>query len=180
MFKRSTTNVALSAAGEGLVGYARRILMLGDEAVQRLKQHRMEGRVRLGVMDDYGALILPPILKSFSNLYPGIELQMETGLTSGMVGRLGRAYDIVIAMHEAGEQTGEFLGASRLSGPARPRSTQRISIRFRSRFIRQDVCSESGPWMPSIVLGASGGLLSSVTASPRWRRSPIRAWPSRS
>ena len=30
LFKRSTTNVALSAAGEGLVGYARRILMLGD------------------------------------------------------------------------------------------------------------------------------------------------------
>jgi DNA-binding transcriptional LysR family regulator len=120
LFKRSTTNVALSAAGEGLVGYARRILMLGDEAVQRLKQHRMEGRVRLGVMDDYGALILPPILKSFSNLYPGIELQMETGLTSGMVGRLGRAYDIVIAMHEAGEQTGEFLRREQAvwAGPA--------------------------------------------------------------
>jgi DNA-binding transcriptional LysR family regulator len=120
LFKRSTTNVALSAAGEGLVGYARRILMLGDEAVQRLKQHRMEGRVRLGVMDDYGALILPPILKSFSNLYPAIELQMETGLTSGMVRRLGRAYDIVIAMHEAGEQTGEFLRREQAvwAGPA--------------------------------------------------------------
>src|ERR1700747_1893495 len=70
LFKRSTSNVALSTAGEGLVGYARRILMLADEAVQRLRQHRIEGRVRLGVMDDYGALILPPILKSFSNTYP--------------------------------------------------------------------------------------------------------------
>lgn len=120
LFKRSTTNVALSATGEGLVGYARRILMLGDEAVQRLKQHRIEGRVRLGVMDDYGALILPPILKSFSNMYPGIELQMETGLTSGMVGRLGRTYDIVIAMHEAGERTGELLRREQAvwAGPA--------------------------------------------------------------
>jgi Bacterial regulatory helix-turn-helix protein, lysR family/LysR substrate binding domain len=180
LFKRSTTNVALSAAGEGLVGYARRILMLGDEAVQRLKQHRMEGRVRLGVMDDYGALILPPILKSFSNLYPGIELQMETGLTSGMVGRLGRATTSSLLCTKLASKRGSSCGASRLSGPARPQSTQRISIRFRSRFIRQDVCSESGPWMPSIVQGATGGLLSSVTASPRWRRSPIRAWPSRS
>jgi DNA-binding transcriptional LysR family regulator len=109
LFKRSTSTVALSSAGEGLVGYARRILMLGDEAVQRLRQHRVEGRVRLGVMDDYGAIILPPILKNFSNAYPDIELQMETGLTSGMVGRLGRTYDIVIAMHEAGERSGEFL-----------------------------------------------------------------------
>jgi DNA-binding transcriptional LysR family regulator len=79
LFKRSTTNVSLSAAGEGLIGYARRILMLGDEAVERVRAHRTEGRVRLGVMDDYGALILPPILKSFSNTYPGIELHMETG-----------------------------------------------------------------------------------------------------
>ena len=64
-------------------------------------------------MDDYGALILPPILKSFSNTYPGIESQMETGLTSGMVGRLGCAYDVVIAMHEAGERSGEFLRRER-------------------------------------------------------------------
>jgi DNA-binding transcriptional LysR family regulator len=113
LFKRSTTNVSLSAAGEGLVGYARRILMLGDEAVERVRAHRTEGRVRLGVMDDYGALILPPILKRFSNTYPGIELHMETGLTSGMVGRLGRAYDVVIAMHEAGDGPGEFLRRER-------------------------------------------------------------------
>ena len=113
LFKRSTTNVSLSAAGEGLIGYARRILMLGDEAVERVRAHRTEGRVRLGVMDDYGALILPPILKSFSNTYPGIELHMETGLTSGMVGRLGRAYDVVIAMHEAGDGPGEFLRRER-------------------------------------------------------------------
>jgi DNA-binding transcriptional LysR family regulator len=120
LFKRSTTNVALSAAGEGLIGYARRILMLGDEAVERVRAHRTEGRVRLGVMDDYGALILPPILKSFSNTYPGIELHMETGLTSGMVGRLGRAYDVVIAMHEAGDGPGEFLRRERAvwAGPA--------------------------------------------------------------
>jgi DNA-binding transcriptional LysR family regulator len=108
--------------------------MLGDEAVQRVRQHRTEGRVRLGVMDDYGALILPPILKSFANTYPGIALQMETGLTSGMVGRLGRAYDIVIAMHEAGEQTGEFLRRERAvwAGPAsinpRSRSASRRAL----------------------------------------------------
>jgi DNA-binding transcriptional LysR family regulator len=109
LFNRSTTKVELSPAGEALVGYARRILMVGEEAVQRLKQHRIDGSVRLGVMDDYGTLLLPPILRDFANLYPSIELQMETGLTSGMVGRVGSLYDIVIAMHAAGERTGEFL-----------------------------------------------------------------------
>jgi DNA-binding transcriptional LysR family regulator len=109
LFARSTTRVDLSPAGEGLIGYARRILHLGDEAIQRLRQHEIAGRVRLGVMDDYGTLVLPPVLKSFSTAYPGIELQMETGLTSGMIGRVGRSYDVVLAMHARGTKSGVLL-----------------------------------------------------------------------
>ena len=109
LFERSTTSVALSPAGEALVTYARRILALGDEAVQRLLQHDVRGRVRLGVMDDYGTQILPPLLKSFVHAYPGIEIVMETGLTARMVERLGRDFDLVIAMHEAGKGAGDLL-----------------------------------------------------------------------
>jgi DNA-binding transcriptional LysR family regulator len=113
LFARTTTRVDLSAAGEGLVAYARRILSLGDEAVQRLRQHEMAGRVRIGVMDDYGTVLMPSILKSFCGAYPGIEIQMETGLTSGMVARTGKAYDIVIAMHPRGATAGELLRRER-------------------------------------------------------------------
>jgi DNA-binding transcriptional LysR family regulator len=109
LFERSTTSVAVSPAGDALVTYARRILALGDEAVQRLRQHDVRGRVRLGVMDDYGALVLPSQLKSFAHAYPGIEIVMETGLTAGMVGRLGRDFDLVIAMHQAGHGDGDLL-----------------------------------------------------------------------
>jgi DNA-binding transcriptional LysR family regulator len=113
LFARSTNKVSLSVAGEGLLGYARRILSLGEEAIQRLRQHEMAGRVRLGVMDDYGTVLMPPILKTFYNSYPGIELHMETGLTSGMVGRVGKAYDVVIAMHARNEKSGEMLRLDR-------------------------------------------------------------------
>jgi len=65
--------------------------------------------VRLGVMDDYGASILPPLLAGFMAGYPLIQVQMESGLTSTMPGRLGEAYDLVIAMHPAGSGEGEFL-----------------------------------------------------------------------
>ena len=106
---RTTTRVELSAAGEGLVGYARRILNLGEEAVRTLRKHEIAGRVRLGVMDDYGALILPPLIKSFVGSFPAIEIQMETGLTGAMVGRLGRDFDVVIAMHPRGEGGGVLL-----------------------------------------------------------------------
>ena len=68
LFSRTTSRVDLSAAGESLMGYARRILSLGDEAVQQLRQHDIAGRVRLGVMDDYGTVLLPAILKVFCGL----------------------------------------------------------------------------------------------------------------
>lgn len=113
LLSRTTTRVALSPAGEGFVSYARRILHLGEEAVQRLRQHDVAGRVRFGVMDDYGTLVLPPILKSFCAAYPGVELQMETGLTSSMIGRVGKAFDMVLAMHPRGEGDGELLRRER-------------------------------------------------------------------
>jgi DNA-binding transcriptional LysR family regulator len=109
LFHRTKANVDLSAAGERLLGYARRILSLNEEAVGRVREHRVEGRVRLGVMDDYGTLLVPPLLASFIASYPLIDVEMETGLTSTMIHRLGKTYDIVIAMHPEGHSEGELL-----------------------------------------------------------------------
>src|SRR5215813_8295291 len=109
LFHRTKAIVQLNPAGEGLLGYARRILALNDEAVARLREHKVEGVVRLGVMDDYGTSIVPPLLASFMAGYPLIHVEMETGLTASMPARLGEAFDLVIAMHPAGRGEGEFL-----------------------------------------------------------------------
>ena len=109
LFHRSKVKVDLSSAGEGLLGYARRILVLNEEAVGRVREHKVEGLVRLGVMDDYGSVILPPLLASFVGGYPSIHIEMETGLTAFMVSRLGESFDLVIAMHPEGRGEGEFL-----------------------------------------------------------------------
>jgi DNA-binding transcriptional LysR family regulator len=60
-------------------------------------------------MDDYGTLIVPPLLASFVACYPLVHVEMETGLTSSMPSRLGNTYDLVIAMHPEGSGEGEFL-----------------------------------------------------------------------
>jgi DNA-binding transcriptional LysR family regulator len=109
LFHRTKVNVDLSTAGEGLLGYARRILTLNEEAVGRLREHKVEGTVRLGVMDDYGTLVVPPLLASFVAGFPLIHIEMETGLTCTMPDRLGEAFDLVIAMHPEGRGEGQFL-----------------------------------------------------------------------
>lgn len=109
LFNRTKAHVELSAAGEGLLGYARRILILNEEAVGALAERKIEGVVRLGVMDDYGTSVVPPLLATFLAGYPRIHVEMETGLTASMPARLGEAYDVVIAMHPVGRGDGEFL-----------------------------------------------------------------------
>jgi DNA-binding transcriptional LysR family regulator len=113
-------NVGLSSAGEELLGYARRILSLNDEAVGRLLEHSVEGTVRLGVMDDYGSFFIPPLLASFAAGYSRVRVEMETGLTATMPERLEDAFDLVVAMHPEGHGEGEFLRRERAVWAAAP------------------------------------------------------------
>ncbi|PSH59887.1 LysR family transcriptional regulator [Phyllobacterium endophyticum] len=106
---RSTAQVGLTPAGERLLHYARRMLVLNQEALGSLREHKLEGRVRLGIMDDYGMTVMPPLIAAFTKIYPNIHIEMETGLTAHMLTRLGRSFDLVIAMHPAGEGEGELL-----------------------------------------------------------------------
>jgi DNA-binding transcriptional LysR family regulator len=109
LFHRTKAQVGLSPSGEGLLGYARRILLLNEEAIGHLREHKVEGLVRLGVMDDYGSLVVPTLLAKFASGYSRIHVEMETGLTANMLTRLGEAFDLVIAMHPVGKGGGEFL-----------------------------------------------------------------------
>jgi len=113
LFERASDGVRLSRAGEGLIGYARRILLLGEEAVGRLRADAVRGAVRIGVMEDYGTCMLPPVLAGFAAAHPAVSIEMETGLTGGMMERLGDAYDLVIAMHPEGAGGGRLLRRER-------------------------------------------------------------------
>jgi DNA-binding transcriptional LysR family regulator len=109
LLRRSTSRVSLSHAGEGFLADARRILALHAEAAARLTLGRQAGHVRIGVMEDYGSKVLPRLLARARERFPLLEVAVEIGLTSGMVDRLGSAFDIVIAMHPEGAGDGMFL-----------------------------------------------------------------------
>jgi DNA-binding transcriptional LysR family regulator len=109
LFHRTTAHVELSPVGEGLLGYARRMLDLNEEALGRVRQHKVTGIVRLGVMEDYGVLFVPALLVRFAAAHPLVQVEMETGLTGLMLERLGADLDIVIAMHPVSGEGGGML-----------------------------------------------------------------------
>ena len=109
LFQRARTGVVPTAAGHELRAYAQRILALHAEAVGALRARKPEAVIRLGVMDDYGTIVIPPLLASFAREHPTVRVEIETGLTATMPARLGEAYDLVIAMHPRGRGGGELL-----------------------------------------------------------------------
>jgi DNA-binding transcriptional LysR family regulator len=109
LFQRTRAGITLTAAGDELLVYARRLLDLNAEAVDALRARKHEAVVRLGVMDDYGTIVIPPLLAHFAKSHPEIRVEIETGLTATMPARLGEAYDLVIAMHPEGRGGGELL-----------------------------------------------------------------------
>jgi len=134
LFQRTRAGVAPTAAGDELLVYARRLLDLNAEAVDALRACKREGVVRLGVMDDYGTIVIPPLLARFAKDHPDIRVEIETGLTATMPARLGEAYDLVIAMHPEGRGDGELLRreqavwAAATSYPAETQDTLPVAL----------------------------------------------------
>src|SRR5256714_3113662 len=76
LFERSPKGLALTAEGLMLVPYAREIITLNDEVRQRICGQRMEGRVKLGVVEDFAATRLVDILKAFRDLNPRVQIDL--------------------------------------------------------------------------------------------------------
>jgi DNA-binding transcriptional LysR family regulator len=81
VFERTSRSLALTAAGETLLGYARRILELNDESVRRLAEPPVSGEIRLGITEYFVPNELPEILARFAAAYPGVHLEVRMGLS---------------------------------------------------------------------------------------------------
>ena len=76
LFVRHTRRVALTAAGEMLLPYARRMLQVESEALLALASEEIDGRVVLGAPDDYMSFLLTPVLEHFSRMFARVEVEL--------------------------------------------------------------------------------------------------------
>lgn len=76
VFTRDARSVTLTADGDLLLGYARRLLALNREAVSKFVMPDISGIVRLGSPDDFGERVLPSVLKRFSQSHPAIAVDV--------------------------------------------------------------------------------------------------------
>ncbi len=80
LLDRSARRVALTAAGEQLLGYARWMLALNDEVFGRLTHDDFEGEVVLGVPHDIVYPAIPQVLQRFSAEFPRMRVTLLSSL----------------------------------------------------------------------------------------------------
>ncbi|MBY5401591.1 MULTISPECIES: LysR substrate-binding domain-containing protein [Rhizobium] len=75
IFRKVGRGLALTDAGETMLGYARRLLELNDEAAAAVNSVELEGWVRLGLQEDFGETLLPDVLGRFARAHPKVRIE---------------------------------------------------------------------------------------------------------
>ena len=81
LLERAGRGVALTPAGQQLLGYARRMVSLNDEAFSRLTHQDFEGEVGLGVPGDVVYPAIPQVLKRFAADWPRMRVRLVSSGT---------------------------------------------------------------------------------------------------
>jgi len=79
LFRKIGRRQELTEAGEQLVSFARKMLALNDEAVLAVRGTGLQGKVCLGVPQDFADSWLPQTLALFTSAHPKVQLEIVVG-----------------------------------------------------------------------------------------------------
>ncbi|NSZ15549.1 LysR family transcriptional regulator [Agrobacterium vitis] len=114
LFDRGHRRVTLTPIGERLLGYARRIRAIEDEALATLLEGRNESRVRLGMPDDYLTLFGTALMQRFAPQHPKVNLDLQYDFSHHLEGMVeSRELDIAIITQSQAEPKGELIRLER-------------------------------------------------------------------
>jgi len=103
LLTRSKAGVAPTEAGLRLLGYARRILALSDEAFRDLHGETLEGELRLAVTDYFRPGDLTQLLARLGESYPQVRLHVSILKSDAMRAAYAQGeFDVGLAMNVAG------------------------------------------------------------------------------
>src|SRR5258705_3005546 len=105
----------LTDEGDLLLSYAKSILRLHDEMLQRLASPDVEGTVVLGTPDLYAAFVLPAILNRFRKAFPRVQVELRCELSTPLVGLVRRGeIDLALVTKMDGFSGGKVVGQEQL------------------------------------------------------------------
>lgn len=106
LLDRSNRKIALTASGEQLISYARRIVQLNDEAISRLTDQVYEGEIMLGVPHDIIYPVVPRVLQQFNAAFPRVNVSLQSASTTRLHEALNKGEVHLILTTEEGVEPG--------------------------------------------------------------------------
>jgi len=88
LFLRQNRRLVLSPEGKVLLAYADRLLRLSSEAEAALHDDVPRGTLALGALESTAATRLPPILARYHRAHPDVRIELCTGTTGALVGKV--------------------------------------------------------------------------------------------
>lgn len=96
LFIRSR-HLSLTSEGEILLSYAKKIVQLNRDAMDRFKHPELQGEVRFGLPEDFASVFLSDVLTEYASLHPRIMLNVECDLTLNLFARFkNKEFDLVL------------------------------------------------------------------------------------
>jgi DNA-binding transcriptional LysR family regulator len=107
---RSARKVALTGAGEQLLGYARKMINLNDEVFGRLTHAAYEGEIVLGVPHDIVYPLIPQVMRRFAREFPKMRIILQSSFTRILQDQFSRGEcDVMLTTERALGADGEEL-----------------------------------------------------------------------
>ncbi|QCI69386.1 LysR family transcriptional regulator [Phreatobacter stygius] len=115
LFERDRGGLRLTAAGERLIGKARRLLALNDEIWTEMTTQVFTGHVRFGLPYDLVGTLLAPVIKAYAEACPKVEISLVCGSSPELAEKLAAGeIDLAVIEEPVGATSGECLGIERL------------------------------------------------------------------
>ncbi|MBJ7311874.1 LysR substrate-binding domain-containing protein [Rugamonas sp. CCM 8940] len=99
-----------TAAGEALLGYARRLLELNDEAATAVRGVELAGSVRLGMQEDFAEHILTDMLGRFARAHPRLRIEARVARSAELLEQMA-AGRLDLALAWDGDGGSRFAGS---------------------------------------------------------------------
>jgi DNA-binding transcriptional LysR family regulator len=107
---RNTRSVALTPQGEVLLGYARAILRLNEDARLQLSGAPEGVHIRIGATDDLMSTWLPGVLQQFRRAHPSSTLEVRVNNAGLLLAAMEQGeLDLVVCCRCYGDQAGQVL-----------------------------------------------------------------------
>ncbi|MFC3943375.1 LysR family transcriptional regulator [Pseudomonas gingeri NCPPB 3146 = LMG 5327] len=110
LLKRTTRSQQMTGEGERLMTYARSILSLNRDAWAELTRLPFQGRVRIGVSEDFAEPRLLRAVQEFAAQYPGIDIEVQVNIPGTLLGLMAQGeLELVIGSLCETRQAGQLL-----------------------------------------------------------------------